>query len=235
MKKKHIIWDFNGTLLNDAQLSVDCDNHVFDELGLPHITIEDYRAHMTMPVRDFYTALGIDLNIYPYETIARIWLDMFNGMAVSCGLVPGALEAIDRLAAAGHSQSILSATYEPDLRMQCEGLKLSSRMRVINGLSDESARKKTDIGRAQIKALGKLAADKSRCALKSLCRLCRIAVVNAEAHLAVFEIGSGVNVYYADECARYSRVLHRAQDLVKLSCDLFVYACGFERGRASVS
>lgn len=154
MKKKHIIWDFNGTLLNDAQLSVDCDNHVFDELGLPHITIEDYRAHMTMPVRDFYTALGIDLNVYPYEKIARIWLDRFNGMAVSCGLVPGALEAIDRLAAAGHSQSILSATYEPDLRMQCEGLKLSSRMRVINGLSDESARKKTDIGRAQIKALG---------------------------------------------------------------------------------
>ena len=154
MQKKHIIWDFNGTLLNDAQLSVDCDNHVFDELGLARITIEDYRAHMTMPVRDFYTALGIDLAVYPYETIARIWLDMFNKNAVSCGLVPGALETIDRLAAAGHSQSILSASYEPDLRKQCEGLNLSSRMAVINGLCDESARKKTDIGRAQMKALG---------------------------------------------------------------------------------
>ena len=153
MKKKHIIWDFNGTLLNDAQLSVDCDNHVFDQLNLPHITIDDYRRHMTMPVRDFYTALGIDLNVYPYETIARIWLDMFNRHAVSCGLVPGALEAIDRLHAAGHSQSILSASYEPDLRKQCDGLLLSSRMTVINGLCDESARKKTDIGRAQMKAL----------------------------------------------------------------------------------
>ena len=106
MQKKHIIWDFNGTLLSDAQLSVDCDNHVFDVLELPHITIEDYRAHMTMPVRDFYTALGIDLNVYKYDTIARIWLDMFNEHAVSCGLVPGALESIDRLAQAGHSQSI---------------------------------------------------------------------------------------------------------------------------------
>ncbi len=154
MKKKHIIWDFNGTLLNDAQLSVDCDNHVFDELKLPHITIDDYRAHMTMPVRDFYTALGIDLAVYPYETIARIWLDMFNKHAVSCGLVPGALEAIDRLAAAGHSQSILSASYEPDLKKQCEGLALTQRMVAINGLSDESARKKTDIGRAQMKVLG---------------------------------------------------------------------------------
>ena len=106
-----------------------------------------------MPVRDFYTALGIDLNVYPYETIARIWLDMFNRNAVSCGLVPGALEAIDRLSAEGYSQSILSASYEPDLRKQCEGLGLGERMAVINGLSDESASKKTDIGRAQIKAL----------------------------------------------------------------------------------
>ena len=94
---KHIVWDFNGTLLSDAQLGVDCDNHVFDVLGLPRITIEDYRAHMTMPVRDFYTALGVDLNVYKYETISRLWLDMFNVHAVSVGLVPGALESIARL------------------------------------------------------------------------------------------------------------------------------------------
>ncbi|MDO4741547.1 MAG: hypothetical protein Q4A66_12845, partial [Eubacteriales bacterium] len=70
----HIIWDFNGTLLFDAQLGVDADNHVFEILGLPGITIEDYRRHMTMPVRDFYKALGVDLNVHKYETISRIWL-----------------------------------------------------------------------------------------------------------------------------------------------------------------
>lgn len=159
MKKKHIIWDFNGTLLADAQLSVDCDNHTFDVLGLPHITIEDYRRHMTMPVRDFYTALGVDLSVYPYETISRIWLDMFNEHAVSCGLVPGALHAIDRLHALGHTQSILSASYEPDLIAQCEGLGLTERMAAINGLGDESAKKKTDIGRAQIASLSLTGAD----------------------------------------------------------------------------
>ena len=46
---KHIIWDFNGTLLNDAQLSVDLDNDVFDQIGVPRITLEDYRNNMTMP------------------------------------------------------------------------------------------------------------------------------------------------------------------------------------------
>ena len=151
---KHIIWDFNGTLLCDAQLGVDCDNHVFDVLGLPRITIEDYRAHMTMPVRDFYTALGVDLNIYKYETISRIWLDMFNVHAVSVGLVPGALESIARLKEMGFTQSILSASYEKSLLEQCEALGLGPYMAEIGGLGDESAQKKTDIGKAQIRRLG---------------------------------------------------------------------------------
>ena len=151
---KHIIWDFNGTLLSDAQLGVDCDNHVFDVLGLPRITIDDYRQHMTMPVRDFYTALGVDLNVYKYETISRLWLDRFNQHAVSVGLVPGTLELTARLKAAGFTQSILSASYEKSLLEQCEALGIDAYMDEIGGLGDESAQKKTDIGRRQLEKLG---------------------------------------------------------------------------------
>lgn len=151
---KHIVWDFNGTLLSDAQLGVDCDNHVFDTLGLPRIAIEDYRRHMTMPVCDFYTALGIDLNVYKYETISRLWLDRFNQHAVSVGLIPGALALIERLKAKGFTQSILSASYEESLLAQCEALGLVPYMAAISGLADESAQKKTDIGRKQLEQLG---------------------------------------------------------------------------------
>lgn len=87
---KHIIWDFNGTLLNDTQLSLDVDNNVFEKLGIPAITIDDYRNNMTMPVRDFYPAVGVDYSVHSYETIARLWLDEFNQKAVGVGLVPGA-------------------------------------------------------------------------------------------------------------------------------------------------
>jgi len=151
---KHIIWDFNGTLLSDAQLGVDCDNHVFDTLGLPRITIDDYRRHMTMPVRDFYTALGVDLSVHKYETISRIWLDRFNQHAVSVGLVPGTLELTKRMKAAGFTQSILSASYEKSLLEQCRALGIDAYMDEIGGLGDESAQKKTDIGRRQLKKLG---------------------------------------------------------------------------------
>ena len=150
----HIIWDFNGTLLSDVQLSVDCDNAVFSALGLPSITAEDYRRHMTMPVRDFYVALGVDLQVYPYETIGRLWLDRFNRLAVEAGLVPGALEAVRRAQAAGDTQSILSASYERSLAAQCEALGLMPYMAAVDGLEDESARRKTEIGLRQMKRLG---------------------------------------------------------------------------------
>ena len=156
---KHIIWDFNGTLLNDAQLSVDADNAVFAELGLPPITIDDYRNHMTMPVRDFYTALGVDLDAIPYETISRLWLDIFNAGVLQAGLVPGALDAVRALHESGRSQSILSASYEPSLRAQCDALGLTPYMRAIDGLEDESATRKTAIGRRQLSRLGLAGGD----------------------------------------------------------------------------
>lgn len=154
MAIRHIIWDYNGTLLDDTQLGVDCDNYVFDTLGLPRIDVAAYRKHMTMPVRDFYTALGVDLGVYQYETISRLWLDRFNQHAVAVGLVPGALEAIARYQAMGFSQSILSASYEASLREQCAALGVVPYMTAIDGLGDESAQRKTDIGRAQMKKLG---------------------------------------------------------------------------------
>ena len=151
---KHIIWDFNGTLLNDTQLSLDVDNNVFEKLGIPAITLDDYRNNMTMPVRDFYPAVGVDDSIHSYETIARLWLDEFNQKAVGVGLVSGALDAIRFFHGQGRSQSVLSASYEPSLRKQCEALGLTPYMADISGLEDESASKKTEIGRRQLRELG---------------------------------------------------------------------------------
>lgn len=151
---KHIIWDFNGTLLNDTQLSLDVDNNVFEKLGIPAITLDDYRNNMTMPVRDFYPTVGVDYSVHSYETIARLWLDEFNQKAVGVGLVSGALDAIRFFHSQGRSQSVLSASYEPSLRKQCEALGLTPYMADISGLEDESASKKTEIGRRQLRELG---------------------------------------------------------------------------------
>lgn len=156
---KHIIWDFNGTLLADAQFSVDVDNSVFDQLGIPRITLDDYRENMTMPVCDFYKALGIDFSVHPYALISKLWLAKFNAGAVAVGLEKGALDTVRRLDQKGFTQSVLSASYEPSLLHQCSALGLTPFMRAISGHQDENAAAKTEIARRHLQALGLSGAD----------------------------------------------------------------------------
>ena len=52
-KIRHVIWDFNGTLLNDAQLALSIDNRLLRQMGMEPITLEDYRTFMRNPVELF--------------------------------------------------------------------------------------------------------------------------------------------------------------------------------------
>ena len=150
---KHIIWDFNGTLLSDLQLSVDTDNYVFRMLGIPEITEETYKRNITMPIQDFYKKIGIDFSKHPYEVIGRLWLDEFNRKAVGAGLVPDALKTVQFFNEKGISQSVLSASYEPSLLHQCKELGISDYMVSITGQENEKAERKLEIGERHLRQL----------------------------------------------------------------------------------
>ncbi len=53
----HIIWDWNGTLLDDFAVILDAVNVSLAEVGESEITADDYRRHFTRPIRDFYVGL----------------------------------------------------------------------------------------------------------------------------------------------------------------------------------
>ena len=51
MKYTHIIWDFNGTILNDVQACIESVNVLLKARGLAEIaSVEDYRAIQEFPV-----------------------------------------------------------------------------------------------------------------------------------------------------------------------------------------
>ena len=56
----HIIWDWNGTLINDAWLFVEIMNEELKDRKLPLITVKDYRKHFTFPVKKYYENLGFN-------------------------------------------------------------------------------------------------------------------------------------------------------------------------------
>jgi phosphoglycolate phosphatase-like HAD superfamily hydrolase len=53
----HLVWDWNGTVLNDFDVSFRSTNSSFRDAGLPEITTATYRALLRSPIRSFYTAV----------------------------------------------------------------------------------------------------------------------------------------------------------------------------------
>ncbi|MGW1868689.1 HAD family hydrolase [Streptomyces mauvecolor] len=105
----HLVWDWNGTLLDDNVAIIEATNAAFAELGLEPITLERYRDLYCVPIPRFYQRL-----IGRLPTDAE-WLVMdaafhqqYWARADTCGLTEGAAELLAARWAAGLSQSLLS-------------------------------------------------------------------------------------------------------------------------------
>ena len=109
-----IIWDWNGTLLDDVNAAVGALNRMLAKHRLPPVTRAFYRAHFGFPVRPFYQQVGIDLDRVDWDEICT---DFHAFIAAEPqGLYPSTHGALEAARAGGFSQCILSALREDLLR-----------------------------------------------------------------------------------------------------------------------
>ena len=112
---KYIIWDWNGTLLDDVHLNLDVLNRLRAQEELPPLSLDAYRSAFGFPIRDFYARIGFDFQKTSYETLAdRYWV-MYNQGVKTC---PLANDAAKTLAALPCRHIILSASPLDALRAQ---------------------------------------------------------------------------------------------------------------------
>ena len=67
MALKHIIWDWNGTLVNDKWLFIDGINSSLKKRELPTITEKQYMDIFTFPVEEYYKKVGFDFANEPFH------------------------------------------------------------------------------------------------------------------------------------------------------------------------
>ena len=61
--KKYIIWDWNGTIVDDAGIALDAVNDMLREQHRPEITLEEYRNAMDTPIYEqFFDMKATDFN-----------------------------------------------------------------------------------------------------------------------------------------------------------------------------
>ncbi len=149
---EHIIWDWNGTLVDDAWLCIEITNGFLEEQGLPSMTEAHYQEVFGFPVRDYYARLGLDFSKRSYEDLADEWIAQYAARRTECKLQSGAKDVLAFMKASRLSQSVLSVYMQSSLEMMIEHYSLSSYFVAVCGLKDHFAHSKVELGREQMKA-----------------------------------------------------------------------------------
>ena len=156
-KYKHIIWDWNGTILDDVSLSIDLVNELLAEENLHTLTTEEYRSYFTIPVKNYYEAVGFDFSKESFEVVGKRWMDEYERRKFSCDLYPDVEEVINKINKSGIEQSILSAYSQHTLEQMIEYYNLTKYFTHIVGLDNIYAASKVEQG---IDLMNKLGYDK---------------------------------------------------------------------------
>ena len=153
MRYKHIIWDWNGTLLDDRWLCVEGINQALVKRDLPPISEGRYRKIFTFPVKEYYKKLGFDFDNEPFEVAGDEFVDYYGKNFHKAKLQKGSRTLLSEIQSKSISQSILSAAMESYLMSWIYAHKLEIYFSEIVGIDNQYAGGKIQEG---IKLINKL-------------------------------------------------------------------------------
>ena len=148
MRPELILWDWNGTLLDDVELCVDALNRLLEKHAYPQRYDRDqYRAIFGFPIEEYYVRAGFDFSRHSFAMLAEEYMDDYIPASAACPLAEGAIEALDTFRAAGLRQVILSASPVPTLTRQAGERHVTGYFDRLLGLGDIYAKSKVELGR----------------------------------------------------------------------------------------
>lgn len=150
-----VIWDWNGTLLDDTELCYQIANEMRQERGMPLMQgVEEYRRYFTFPVVDYYRRMGYTFETEPFENISRQFVALYAERFPDCALQPCASEALGAVLKTGARQVLLSATGQEKLDEQIAFFRLNEYFERVIGNSNNLAHGKADYAKAFLRESG---------------------------------------------------------------------------------
>lgn len=151
---RHIIWDWNGTLLDDLDLCIDIMNGLLRKRSLPLLDRTRYHAIFDFPVRNYYSQLGLDSTDEGFRALSVEFISAYDQRRFETALHPGVDAILAAIQKAGWTQSILSAYRHETLCEIVSHFGLTSRFTRLSGLDNIYAQSKVDLGRRCLAELG---------------------------------------------------------------------------------
>ena len=146
MSKKTLIWDWNGTLLNDTDLCVSSINELLKRRNLPLLDKERYREVFSFPVQEYYKTIGFDFSSEDFSVPAKEFTDLYNSKVEMCSLHHRAVDILEYFKSLGYSQFVLSAMKQDMLVKTLGDQNILPYFKDVAGLNDHFAVSKLQRG-----------------------------------------------------------------------------------------
>ena len=151
IKYSDIIWDWNGTLLNDVKLCSEIMNNLLSSRSLPPLSIIKYKEIFTFPVKEYYIKAGHDFTNESFENIGADFMDEYEVKKSNCKLFPYSTTVLQKIQSLNIRQHLLSAYKQKNLVEFIENYGISKYFTLIRGLEHIYADDKLEIGKELLK------------------------------------------------------------------------------------
>ncbi|MGB4984896.1 MAG: HAD hydrolase-like protein [Erysipelotrichaceae bacterium] len=149
---KYLIWDFNGTILDDVDLCLSILNNQLTKYHLPNVSKDHYLDIFTFPIVDYYLAVGLNDDIKPFEQLANEFIEQYDQRHKKETVVyPQVLELLKKYQKLGFKQIVLSASKQDILVDQLRYFNVDQYFDEILGINDIYAHSKLELGLNWIK------------------------------------------------------------------------------------
>lgn len=146
-----LIWDWNGTLLDDVKVNMKVINEMLSRRGLKSLDLVEYKQLFCFPVKRFHVQIGFDFEKESIEDISTEYMNLYKKYERETELHADVSFVLDAINSRGVDQYILSAAGQDDLLAMLDYFHLSGKFKGVYGSDDICANGKIGIGQKLIK------------------------------------------------------------------------------------
>ncbi len=143
-KIKQIIWDWNGTLLDDVAMCVGVMNKLMEKYSLPTISIGRYKEIFDFPVKAYYKRLGFDFGRYSFEEVGLEFMEAYFQELEQTPLFASVNKTLREIESLGLNQMVLSAMEHQALEKSLSDKGIRSYFSKVQGIDNHLAHGKSD-------------------------------------------------------------------------------------------
>jgi len=146
-----IIWDWNGTILNDIDLCIEIANHLLIENGLKELDRNSYKNVFGFPITSYYERIGIDLTKVSMESLTNQFIPLYMASVKKCKLQEHAESMILKLNMDRKNQYVLTAAHTEIALELLTHYNIIKYFKEVAGLDNHKAESKVSKGKELFK------------------------------------------------------------------------------------